>query len=172
MPIALRVVRPVVAPITRTRVFRASAPVWMPPVERVLARLSGDRVQLSSLLVPSLVLTTTGARTGEPRETVLMYTPDGRGSAIVAGTSFARQRHPAWTYNLMANPDAVISVRGRRLAVHARGITGQDREAAWRRIEAQWPGYRAYEWESGRQVRLFVLRPVRELPRAPRQPSV
>src|SRR5690606_26144417 len=79
MPIALRVVRPVVAPITRTRVLRASAPVWMPPVERVLARLSGDRVQLSSLLVPSLVLTTTGARTGEPRETVLMYTPDGRG---------------------------------------------------------------------------------------------
>lgn len=172
MPLALQLVRSVVAPITRTRVFRATAPVWMPPVERLLAMISRDRVQLSSLLVPSLVLTTTGARSGEPRETVLMYTADGGGSAIVAGTSFARQRHPAWTYNLMANPDAVIAVRARRLVVRATRITGQEREAAWRRIEAQWPGYRAYERESGREVRLFRLRPVRELPSAPRQPSV
>jgi deazaflavin-dependent oxidoreductase (nitroreductase family) len=117
-------------------------------------------VQLSGLLVPSLVLTTTGAKTGELRTTYLMYTPDGQGRAIVAGTTFAQERHPGWTYNLMAHPEAEIVVRGRRLRVRARLIEGAERETAWARIESQWPGYRAYERDSGRVVRLFRLQPV------------
>ena len=91
-----------------------------------------------------------------------MYTPDGHGRAIVAGTSFARARHPAWTYNLMAHPDADIVVRGRRLSVRASLIDPAGRDAAWDRIERQWPGYRAYERDSGRVVRMFLLRPVAE----------
>jgi deazaflavin-dependent oxidoreductase (nitroreductase family) len=89
-----------------------------------------------------------------------MYTPDGQGRAIVAGTSFARDKHPGWTYNLLAHPDASITVRGRRMPVLASQIEGTDREAAWELIEAQWPGYRAYERDSGRTVRLFRLQPV------------
>jgi len=156
-------VRRMVAPLTRTRTFRRIGPRLLPPVERVFARVSRGRVQVSALLVPSLVLHTVGARSGEPRDTVLMYTPDGRGSAIVAGTSFARTRHPAWTFNLTADPHAEITVRGRRLEVRARLLEGDEREAAWARIERQWPGYRGYERDSGRTVRVFMLRPVREL---------
>lgn len=155
-------VRHLVAPLTRTRIFRRIGPLLLPPVERVFARLSGGRIQVSALLVPSLVLHTVGARSGEPRDTVLMYTPDGRGSAIVAGTSFARTRHPAWTFNLTADPRAEITVRGRWLEVRARLLTGDEREAAWTRIERQWPGYRGYERDSGRTVRVFLLRPVRD----------
>jgi deazaflavin-dependent oxidoreductase (nitroreductase family) len=88
-----------------------------------------------------------------------MYTPDGHGRAIVAGTSFARERHPAWTYTLLANPDAAIAVRGRLLPVHASLMAEAERDAAWRRIERQWPGYRCYERDSGRTVRLFLLQP-------------
>jgi len=154
-----QVVRSVIAPLTRTRPFRALGPLVLPPVERLLAWLSGGRVQLSGLLVPSLVLHTIGAKSGEPRETYLMYTPDGSGRAIVAGTSFAQQRHPSWTYNLLAHPEAAITVRGRRMPVRAGLIGDDEREAAWARIEAQWPGYRAYERDSGRVVRLFRLQP-------------
>jgi deazaflavin-dependent oxidoreductase (nitroreductase family) len=162
MTSALHVVRSVVAPVTRTRAFRAVAPVVLPPVERVLARLTRGRFQLSAVLVPSLVLHTTGARSDEPRDTYLMYTPvvapDGTVRLVVAGTSFARGRHPAWTYNLLAHPDAAVSVRGRRHPVHATLVTGDaERDALWARIEAQWPGYRAYERDSGRVVRLFLL---------------
>ncbi|MFF2622435.1 nitroreductase/quinone reductase family protein [Oerskovia jenensis] len=157
----LQVVRSVVAPLTRTRSFRRVAPVVLPPVERVLARATGGRFQLSAILVPSLVLHTRGARSGEPRSTYLMYTPDGHGRALVAGTSFARDRHPAWTYNLLAHPDASITVRGRDLRVRASLLESDDeREAAWELIQAQWPGYRAYERESGRVVRLFRLQPL------------
>lgn len=153
-------VRSVVAPLTRTRLFRALGPVLLPPLEWLVARLSRGRVQLSGLLVRSLVLHTVGAKTGEPRETYLMYTADGRGRAIVAGTTFAQERHPGWTYNLLAHPDASITVRGRRMPVRASLIGDEGRDAAWASIEAQWPGYRGYERDSGRVVRLFLLQPV------------
>ncbi|GAA1062323.1 nitroreductase family deazaflavin-dependent oxidoreductase [Agromyces bracchium] len=162
MPTVLQLTRSIVAPITRTRLFRRIAPIVLPTVEAVLGALSGGRLQLASLLVPSLVLHTVGARTGMTRDVHLMYTPDGRGRAIIAGTSFARDRHPGWTYNLLANPDASITVRDRTLLVHASPIPATERDAAWARIEAQWPGYRGYERDSGRIVRLFLLRPVAE----------
>jgi deazaflavin-dependent oxidoreductase (nitroreductase family) len=157
-------VRAVVAPLTRTRVFRLIAPSVLPPVEAFLSRLTSGRVQLSALLVPSLILHTIGARSGEPRDVPLMYTPDGRGSAIVAGTNFAGGRHPAWSTNLLAHPDAAITVRGRRMPVRAELVPDGERDAAWARIEAQWPGYRGWERESGRTVRLFRLQPVAAAP--------
>ena len=74
-----------------------------------------------------------------------MYTPDGHGRAIVAGSAFAQGRHPAWTYNLLAHPQATISVGGRRMPVRATLIGDDERDATWALIETQWPGYRAYE---------------------------
>lgn len=164
MSIVVDVVRHTLAPITRTRAFRRLGPRVLPPVERVLARATRGRVQLSGLLVPSLVLHTVGARTGEPRDVPLMYTPDGHGRAIVAGTNFAGAHHPVWTTNLAAHPDAEITVRGKRMPVHATLIPDDERDAAWARIERQWPGYRSYERSSGRTVRLFRLQPVRRAP--------
>lgn len=161
MPRVLDVVRATIAPLTRTRAFRQAGPWIMPRLERVFAVLTGGRVPLSGLLVPSLVLHTIGAKSGAPRDAALMYTPDGDGRAIVAGTNFAGGHHPAWTANLLAHPDAAITVRGRRMTVRAALIPDDERDAAWVRIESQWPGYRNYERTSGRTVKLFRLQPVR-----------
>ena len=90
-----------------------------------------------------------------------MYTPDGQGRALVAGTNWAGARHPAWTANLLAHPDAEITVRGRRMAVRATLIPDDERDATWAVLDAQWPGFRDYERLSGRTARLFVLQPVR-----------
>lgn len=152
-----RALRRVLAPVTRTRAFRRTAPRALPIAERALRRITGGRLQVSAILVPSLVLHTVGARTGLPRASELMYTPDGDGGAIIAGTSFARDAHPGWTANLAARPDAEVEVRGLRYPVRATRIADADRDAVWARIEAQWPGYRAYERDSGRTVRLFRL---------------
>ena len=164
MTTVVHVVRSLLAPVTRTRAFRWLGPRALPPLEFLAKGLSGGRVQISGLLVHSLTLYSVGAHSGQTRATELMYTPDGHGRAIVAGTSFARERHPGWTYNLLANPDAVITVRERRLAVRADTIGDDERDDAWALIEAQWPGYRNYERESGRTVRLFRLTPTAELP--------
>lgn len=160
----VRALRRFLAPLTRTTLFRRTAPLWMPPAERVFHRLTGGRLQVSGILVPSLVLHTIGAKSGEPREVVLMYTRDHHGGAIIAGTSFAREKHPAWTYNLLAHPEAAVSVRGRRYAVHATLIPDDQRDVTWRLLEGQWPGYRAYERDSGRTVRLFRLSVVEGFP--------
>lgn len=161
----VRVVRSALAPLSRTRLFRWAGPILLPFAERAVHALTGGRAQVSGLLVPSLTLHSVGARTGGFRASELMYTPDGRGCALVAGTNFARGRHPGWTHNLIAHPEAEITVRGRRYAVVAERIDTdpEAREAAWQRIGRQWPGYRTYESDSGRQVRLFRLRLVGEL---------
>ncbi|MFD4959164.1 nitroreductase family deazaflavin-dependent oxidoreductase [Microbacterium sp. NPDC058389] len=154
-------VREFAAPLSRTGWFRRFATSVLPPLERFVSRLTGGRVQLTAFLVPSLVLHTIGAKSGEPRDAPLMYTADGRGRALVAGTNWAGARHPAWTANLLAHPDVEITVRGRRMAVRATLVPDAERDAAWALMEAQWPDYRQYERDAGRTARIFVLQPVR-----------
>ena len=161
MPDALDLTRRAVAPLTRTRVFRRYAPRVLPWLEALAGYLSHGRLQLASLLVPALELRTIGAKSGLVRSNRLMYLPDGVGRAIVAGSNFASPHHPAWTANLRAHPDAEIVVRGRTIEVRATEITDAERDAVWARIETQWPGYRAYERNSGRTVRLFRLQAIR-----------
>src|SRR5688572_301090 len=160
---AVDTLRALVAPLTRTPTWRRFVVPLLPPIERLLARISGGRVQLSGFIVPSLVLHTIGAKSGEPRDAPLMYTADGHGRAIVAGTNWAGAKHPAWTANLLSHPDAEITVRGRRMAVRATLIADEEREATWALMEAQWPDYRMYERDSGRTARIFRLTPVRHL---------
>lgn len=130
----------------------------MPPLERGMKRLTRGRVQLSSLGVPTLVLHTIGAKSGLERETVLMYCPDGK-EFLITGSNFARERHPAWTANLLAHPDVAVSLRGRRIPVRARLLDDVEREATWPKLERNWPGYRRYEVTAGRTLRVFRLTP-------------
>ncbi len=134
----------------------------MPSLERVTRGLTRSGTPLSGALVPSLVLHTTGARTGEPRRTELMYCPDGD-DMLVVGSNFARGTHPAWTANLLADPRAAVDVRGRRIEVTAALVPAVEREATWVLLERNWPGYRGYERAAGRELRIFRLSP-----RAPR----
>jgi deazaflavin-dependent oxidoreductase (nitroreductase family) len=134
----------------------------MPPLERGFARLTGGKIPLSGVLVPSLVLHTIGAKSGLERDSPLMFCPEPNGSMLVTGSNFARESHPAWTSNLIANPDAVVTVKGRRISVRATRIPDDKLDETWRYIEQQWPGYRGYERASGRVLRIFRLDPVPE----------
>jgi deazaflavin-dependent oxidoreductase (nitroreductase family) len=159
MASATRGVRSVVAAFTRSRFFRRFGPRMMPPLEGAWARISGGGRPLSDLLVPSLVLHTIGAKSGLQRDTELMFCPEPAGRMLVTGSNFARQGHPAWTANLAAHPDAAVTVKGKRIPVHATRIPDDEIEAVWAYIERQWPGYRGYERASGRTLRIFRLVP-------------
>jgi len=157
---AIRPVRTTVAWVTRTRFFRRFGPRIVPPLERFAARLTGGRRgPISGVVVPSLTLHTVGAKTGQPRETLLMCCPLEDGTIYITGSNFARPEHPAWTWNLMAHPDAEVDFRGARIPVHAELVPDSDRERTWAVLEANWPGYRGYERTSGRQLRSFHLVP-------------
>jgi deazaflavin-dependent oxidoreductase (nitroreductase family) len=158
MPSLVRGVRITVARFSRSRFFRRFGPTMMPPLERATARLTGGNRPLSGYLVPSLVLHTIGAKSGLERDTELMYVPEGE-RMLVTGSNFARDSHPAWTANLLAHPAAAVTIKGRRLSVHATIVGDDEREAVWAYIEKQWPGYRGYERASGRVLRIFRLTP-------------
>ena len=143
----------------RTRPMqRYFAPIF-PPLQMWLYRITGGRFQLSALLVPSLVLVHTGAKTGQQRETPLICWPQRDGSYFVAGSNWGQPKHPAWTANLLAHPEVEIVVARRRSRATATLLSDADREAAWPILEAQWPGYRDYERQAGREVRIFRLVP-------------
>jgi deazaflavin-dependent oxidoreductase (nitroreductase family) len=158
--VALRPFRALVARFTRTRFFRRYGPRMMPPLERFTSFVTGGRRgPLSGTVVPSLVLHTVGAKSGAPRETALMCCPLDDGIILVTGSNFARPEHPGWTWNLLAHPDAEIDFRGERRPVRAELVGDDERDAVWRTLEAQWPGYRGYERSSGRVLRVFRLVP-------------
>jgi deazaflavin-dependent oxidoreductase (nitroreductase family) len=131
----------------------------IPPLQLRLYRWTGGRFQLSALLMPSLVLTTTGAKTGQHRETPLACWPQRDGTWLIAGSNWGQAKHPAWTANLIKTPTAEIVIARRRLAVTAHLLSGDERLAAWPILEAQFPGYQQYERQAGREIRIFRLAP-------------
>jgi deazaflavin-dependent oxidoreductase (nitroreductase family) len=142
-----------------SRPFRAIAPLVIPPLHRVISRLSGGRTLLDSAAQPMLMLTTRGARTGRLRETPLAAVPLEDRRFLVVGSNFARERHPAWTANLLANPEAEIVYRGTRTPVRARLLEGAERERRWQTAVGWFPGWIDYVTVTDREFRLFELRP-------------
>ncbi len=111
-------------------------------------------------MLPGLVLTVPGARTGRPRTAPLACMPEGEveGAWIVVGSNFGRTGHPAWTANLLARGgEAVVNWRGRDIPVRATLLEGEERARVWEAALAFWPPYAAYERRVGRQIRLFRL---------------
>ncbi|MGW2619449.1 nitroreductase family deazaflavin-dependent oxidoreductase [Streptomyces sp. NPDC001500] len=143
-----------------TRAFAKVAPHVIPALDRAVHRLTRGKVLLSAQMLPGVILTATGARSGVPRRTPLacMPEPDGRGWILV-GSNFGRTGHPAWTANLLAHPDAEISWKGADVPVTAGLLTGEERAAVWKELLAFWPPYATYQARVEREIRVFRLTP-------------
>lgn len=127
----------------------------MVPADRLLGRLTGGRL-VGLGLVPSLLLTTTGRRSGKPRTTPLLGVPD-RDAVIVVGSNWGGPRHPAWALNLLADPTATVRRHGVSFPVRARVLAGSERDRAWQLALAQWPAYQVYAGRAGRPLHVFRL---------------
>lgn len=130
------------------------------PLDRSIARLTGGRLHLvPRALLPQLILTTTGRRSGRPRTTPLIYIEDGNDYVVVA-SNFGQNRRPAWSYNLEATPSATITIGCQTQSVRAQRLTESERTAIWPRAIAVWPAYRDYErWADDRTIDLYRLEP-------------
>lgn len=145
--------------VLMSRPFRAVAPRILPPVHRSISRATGGRTLLDSRNQPMLILATTGARTGNRRETPLASVPLEAGRFLVVGSNFAREGHPAWTANLLAEPDAEVLFRGVRTPVRARLLDGDERAARWQTALEWYPLWADYDRATTRELRLFELVP-------------
>jgi deazaflavin-dependent oxidoreductase (nitroreductase family) len=138
--------------------FRKVGPRVVPPMDRAMNRLTKGRFVFSKLMVPSLVLTTTGQKSGLARETPLACVPDDTGWYIV-GSNFGREKHPAWTGNLLAHPRAAVTYEGDTVEVDAHLLSAEEKAERWAELIAAWPAYDDYVEVSGRDLRVFHLTP-------------
>ncbi len=128
------------------------------PMDRLLGRWSKGRlVALGQRDLPSLLITTTGRRTGQPRSNPLLYAADGD-AFVVIGSNWGQAHHPAWSGNLLATPEATVTLRGERIPVRARLVTGTERTRLRQLLLRTWPAYTAYERRAPqRRLRIFRL---------------
>ena len=136
--------------------FARLAPPILTRLDRAVHKVTGGRVQLSRALLPSLMLTTTGRRTGLPRVAPLATLPDGD-DLIVVGSNFGREHHPAWSSNLLAEPEATVSYRRETFPVTAHLLTDEEKDAVWPELTKMWPNYDRYSERAGREIRVFRL---------------
>ncbi|MFC7266103.1 nitroreductase/quinone reductase family protein [Streptomyces lutosisoli] len=144
--------------VSSTRTFAKIAPHLIPALDRVVHRLTRGKVLLSAQMLPGVILTSTGARSGLERRTPLACMPEEGGrSWILIGSNFGRTDHPAWTHNLLARPDAEVSWKGEDVPVTAHLLEGEERAAAWKAVLAFWPPYATYQARVEREIRLFRI---------------
>lgn len=128
----------------------------LPSLDKGMTKLTGGRL-IALGIVPALVLTTTGKKSGLPRSQPLAYVPDGE-DMILIGSNWGGPKHPGWSYNLLANPKATVRVKGRSYPVTARLLTGSERERRWQQAVEVWPAYESYKKRCApREIRLFLV---------------
>jgi len=109
--------------------------------------------------VRTLLLTTTGRKTGQPRSSAMIYGTDGGGFVVVASNG-GSPGHPAWYLNIEAQPRVELQVRSQQLAAVGRTVTDPgERTRLWQVMVDIWPNYDVYQRRTDRRIPLVVLTP-------------
>lgn len=135
------------ARLTSTRPGRWLARRVAPRIDPTLLRVSRGRLS-SALVTPELLLFHTGSKTGRRRTTPLTYFTD-RGRIVVIASNYGSSRHPAWYYNVLANPRVTISGGGYTGEYVGQEISGAERDRLWNLTVNFIPSYAGYEQLAG-----------------------
>ena len=114
---------------------------------KVLSRMRGK---------PTLLLTTTGRRTGRLHTVPLPYFADGD-KMIVVGSASGAERHPAWVLNLIANPRVTVQYLADSGPAHAEILADGELKAMWERINVEAPWYAGYQQRTSREIPVIRL---------------
>jgi F420H(2)-dependent quinone reductase len=127
-----------------------------PTIDRFLLRVSDGRVGITTIM-PTLILTTLGAKSGLPRTTPLIYLPDGNRIVLIASNG-GHPTNPAWYYNMRKHPRVMVFVNGQKSAYLSNEANGPEREQLWARAVQMYPGYAVYQRRSSqRTIPVMVL---------------
>jgi deazaflavin-dependent oxidoreductase (nitroreductase family) len=130
-----------------------------PRIDKVLIPWTNGRLSSVGFDLVGLV-TTTGAKSGQPRTHPLTLIKDSAG-LLAIGSNYGRAKHPAWSTNLLAHPECTIEFMGPPAQYRAELLTGAARAAAWDTAVDAYAGYELYRANCApREIRLFRLRPL------------
>jgi deazaflavin-dependent oxidoreductase (nitroreductase family) len=104
----------------------------------------------------TLLLTTTGNKSGEPRTTPLIYGRSGDDFVVVASKGGADEP-PAWYVNLSAEPEVEVQVKGDKFKAHARTASAAEKPPLWEMMIGEWPSYDEYQRNTEREIPIVVL---------------
>jgi deazaflavin-dependent oxidoreductase (nitroreductase family) len=104
----------------------------------------------------TLLLTTSGHLSGEPRTAPLIYGRAGDAYLVVASDGGADEP-PAWYVNLQHDPDVEVQVLDQRFRARARTATPEERPEMWREMTSHWPDYDRYQQRTTRELPVIVL---------------
>ncbi|MER7244836.1 nitroreductase/quinone reductase family protein [Kribbella sp. NPDC000426] len=105
----------------------------------------------------ALVLRTIGRKSGEERRTPVGWFPGADGSRLIVASAAGAPKNPAWYYNLAANPDVLIDIDGKTVAVRAEQLHGAERAEAWERITTAAPRFAEYQVKTDRELPVIKL---------------
>ena len=125
------------------------------PLDKWLFRKTDGRRGLSPRKT-MFWLTTTGAKSGQKRGVPVLYLREGSTFWVMA-SNFGTQKHPAWSYNLRANPDAHVQIGKEGYDVRARPATEEEKEQLWPALVRLYPSWKQYVKWTDRDFRLFAL---------------
>jgi deazaflavin-dependent oxidoreductase (nitroreductase family) len=104
----------------------------------------------------TLILTTTGRKSGQERRNPLIYQKFGDDYLIVASKGGADEQ-PAWYLNLVAHPDVRVQVQGDKFTARARTATPGEKPEMWQVMAEVWPAYNDYQKKTDREIPVVVL---------------
>jgi deazaflavin-dependent oxidoreductase (nitroreductase family) len=104
----------------------------------------------------TLILTTTGRKSGEERKTPLIY-QEHDGDYLIVASKGGAPEPPAWFLNLEANPEVGVQVKGDRFTARARTATPEEKPEMWRKMTSTWPAYDEYQEKTEREIPVVVL---------------
>jgi len=112
---------------------------------------------------PVVILTMTGAASGKIRKTpVMRIEQDGRYLAVASAGG--APKHPAWYFNLIAQPEVRLQDGAQVHSLRAREVFGEEKAEAWKLAESRWPHFPEYRAKAGREIPVLVLEPVNTTP--------
>jgi deazaflavin-dependent oxidoreductase (nitroreductase family) len=106
--------------------------------------------------VPTLVLTTTGRRSGKQRRTMLIFGQDGDQYVVVASKGGA-EKHPSWYLNILEHPEVQVQVKADRFRARARTATAEEKPRLWKLMTGIWPAYDEYQRKTQREIPVVIL---------------
>ena len=133
---------------------------WVHQLDQAMLKLTKGKYTISGILGWDIVqLTTTGAKTGQPRPLPLIGLVDGDKIALIA-SSFGREHNPAWYYNLKAHPECSAQWDGKTGTFVAREVEGDEYQKHWQQGVSIYVGYEKYkERAAHRHIPIMVLEP-------------
>jgi len=119
-------------------------------------RANGGKVSGMFAGAPLLLLTTTGARSGQPRIAPLVYTTDNNRVVVIASKG-GSPTHPDWFHNLRANPEVTVELGTETFPARATIAKGTERQRLFDQMAAQMPNFAEYQRNTTRQLPVIVL---------------